>query len=230
MQVDHPSAEMYAGGWSASFSDRSRDGPSGDEIVARGLAELEAAAPKAARVFLFLLPGGRPRRRGGKGVAAPVDAVFLLLPLGRPGPRFSGTPTSPGARAARVAAEGVVAAAAAAAGAAKVFLLRLPFGRPRFRDAGGVISGASAFFSLPSGISSPPTAEPLREVMAGLSSERRGPRRREKWECALDRERSQHLNRSGEGDGTRRFGNHPYIVCTYERATAAIATADRARN
>jgi hypothetical protein len=134
---------------------------------------LEAAAPRAERVFLFLLPGGRPRRRDGEGAAAAIDAVFLPLPLGRPGPRFSRRPTSPGARAARVAAEEVVAAAAAAVRAAKVFLLRLPFGRPRFRDAGGVISGASVFFSLPSEIPSPPTAESLSEDMAGLRSEER---------------------------------------------------------
>jgi hypothetical protein len=159
-----------------------------------------------------------------------VDVDFLPLPLGRPGPHFSGTPASPRARAARVAAEGVVAAAAATTRATKDFLLRLPFGRLRFRDAGDIISVASAFFSLPSGISSPPTAEPLREDMAGLSSERRGSRQREKWECALDRERPQHLKRSGEGDSTRCFGNHPCIVCTYERATAMIAIADHGRN
>jgi hypothetical protein len=57
--------------------------------------------------------------------------------------------------------------------AAKVFLLRLPFERPRFRDTGGVISSASAFFSLPFEIPSPPTVEPLREDMAGLSIEER---------------------------------------------------------
>jgi hypothetical protein len=45
--------------------------------------------------------------------------------------------------------------------------------RPRFRDVGGVISDASVFFSLPHGIPSPPMAEPLREDMAGLSSEER---------------------------------------------------------
>jgi hypothetical protein len=41
-----------------------------------------------------------------------------------------------------VAVVGVMVVAATAARAAKVFLLRLPFGRPRFRDAGGAISGA----------------------------------------------------------------------------------------
>jgi hypothetical protein len=105
--------------------------------------------------------------------------------------------------------------AAVAARASKVFLLRLPFGRPRFRDAGGVISDALASFSLPSGILSPPTAEPLREDMSGLGSERRDSRRREKWECTLSHGRSQLLKRSGEGDDTRHFDNRPHIVCPY---------------
>jgi hypothetical protein len=113
-------------------------------------------------------------------VAAAVGVVFLPLPFGWLGPRFSGTPTSPGALAARIAAEVEGATAAAAARASKVFLLRLPFGRPRFRDAGGVISGALASFSLPSGILSPPTAELLREDMTGLGLERRGSKRGEK--------------------------------------------------
>jgi hypothetical protein len=67
----------------------------------------------------------------------------------------------------------VVAVADVAARATKVFLLWLPFGRPRFRDAGGIISSASVFFLLPSGIPSPSMAELLREDMAGLSSEER---------------------------------------------------------
>jgi hypothetical protein len=62
-----------------------------------------------------------------------------------------------------VAAVGVTAVAAAAARATKVFLLRLPFGHPHFRDAGGAISGASVFFPLPS----PSAGEPLGEDMAG---------------------------------------------------------------
>jgi hypothetical protein len=103
--------------------------------------------------------------------------------------------------------------AAVAVRASKVFLLRLPFGRPRFRDAGGIISGAMAPFSLPSGILSSPTVEPLKEDMTGLGSESRSSRRREKWECALSLGRSQHLKRNGEGNDTRRFGNHPRIVC-----------------
>jgi hypothetical protein len=138
----------------------------------QGLAELEAAAPRAARVYLFLLPGGHPRWRDDEGAAIVVGTVFLLLPLGRPGPHFSGTPSPPGARAAPVAAA-LVGAAAAAMRATKVFLLWLPFRRPRFRDAGGVISGASAFFPLPSETPSPPTVESLREDMAGQSLEER---------------------------------------------------------
>jgi hypothetical protein len=133
---------------------------------------VEAVAPRAARVFLFLLPGGRPRRQGDEGVATATGAVFLPLPFGRPGPRFSGMPTAPGALVARVAMKAEGATAATAARASKVFLLQLPFGRPHFRDAGGDASGALASFSLPSGTLSPPTAEPLREDMTGLGSER----------------------------------------------------------
>jgi hypothetical protein len=98
----------------------------------RGLTELEAAAPRAARVILFLLPGGRPQRRGDEGAAAAVGAVFLPLPLGRPGPRLFGTPSPPRARAAPVAVMVVGAVAAVAARAARVFWLQLPFGRPHF--------------------------------------------------------------------------------------------------
>jgi hypothetical protein len=92
-------------------------------------------------------------------------------------------------------------------------LLRLPFGRPRFRDTGGDISSASAPFSLLFGTLSPPMAEPLREGMAGLGSERRDSRQREKWGCALGHGHAQHLKRSDEGDHPRHFGNHPHIVC-----------------
>jgi hypothetical protein len=105
-----------------------------------------------------------------------VGAVFLLLPIGRPGPRFSGTLASPGAPVAWGATEVEGAAPAIAARAPKVFLLRLPFGRPHFQDAGGDISGALSSFSLPSGTLSPPTAELLREDMAELGSERRDSR------------------------------------------------------
>jgi hypothetical protein len=41
--------------------------------------------------------------------------------------------------------------AAAATSAAKVFLLRLPGGRPRLRGTGGVAAGSSAPFLLPNG-------------------------------------------------------------------------------
>jgi hypothetical protein len=126
-----------------------------------------------------------------------------------------------------VAAVVVAAVAATAARAAKVFLLRLPFGHPHFRDTGGIIFDTSAFFPLPSGTPSPPTAEPLREDMAGQSLEER---RRKEWKCALNHECSQHLKGSGEGDGTRHFGNRSRIVCTCEKATATVATADCGRN
>jgi hypothetical protein len=63
---------------------------------------------------------------------------------------------------------------AAAARASRVFLLRLPFRRPRLRDTGGTISGAWASFSLLFGTLSSPAVEPLREDMAGLGLERRG--------------------------------------------------------
>jgi hypothetical protein len=172
---------------------------------------------------LFLLPDGRPRRRGGEEAAAAVGASFLPPFLGRPGPHLLGTPSPPGARAAPVAEVGVTAVATVAARAAKVFLLRLPFRRPRFRDTGGAISGASVLFPLPS----PSAAEPLGEDMARQSLEER---RRKEEKCALNHKRSQHLKRSGEGDGTRRFGNRSRIMCTHEGATAMVATADRGRN
>jgi hypothetical protein len=97
----------------------------------------------------------------------------------------------------------VAGAAAAAARAAKVFWLRLPFGRPRFRDAGGVISGASVFFQLLFGRPGPrfsrtPTVEPLREDMTEQSSEERV-ERKEEVECALTPERFQYLMRSNRG-------------------------------
>jgi hypothetical protein len=69
MQVDHPCAEIYSGGWSAGFSSQGREGPSGGGTDARGPARV-ASTLKTAGAFLFLLPGGRPRRRGDKGAAA----------------------------------------------------------------------------------------------------------------------------------------------------------------
>jgi hypothetical protein len=152
---------------------------------------VEAVAPRAAGAFLFLLPGGHLRRRGDEGAVATTGVVFLLLPFGQPGPRFSGTPASPGTPVARGATEVEGAAAAIAARASKVFLLRLPFGRPHFRDAEGAISGALTSFLLPSGTLSPLAAEPLRDDMTGLGSERRGSRQGKKWgECPRQRARS----------------------------------------
>jgi hypothetical protein len=69
MQVDHPCAEIYSGGWSAGFSSQGREGPSEGGTVARGPAGV-ASTLKTAGAFLFLLPGGRPRRRGDEGAAA----------------------------------------------------------------------------------------------------------------------------------------------------------------
>jgi hypothetical protein len=105
-----------------------------------------------------------------------VEAVFFPLPFGRPGFRFSGTPVPLGAPVAWGATEVEAAAAVFAARASKVFLLRLPFGRPRLRDAEGAVSGASTSSLLPSGTSSPLAAEPLRDDMVGLGSEGRGSR------------------------------------------------------
>jgi hypothetical protein len=74
-----------------------------------------AATLKTAGAFLFLLPSGRPRRRDDEGAAAAAEAVFFPLPFGRPGLRFSGTPTSPEAPAAWGATEVEAAAVAFAA-------------------------------------------------------------------------------------------------------------------
>jgi hypothetical protein len=92
------------------------------------LAKMEVEASRAARVLLFLLLGGRPRRWGGEGVVAVADAAFFPLPFGWLGPRFSGMPASPGALAARVVTEVEGATAAVATRASKVLLLWLPFG------------------------------------------------------------------------------------------------------
>jgi hypothetical protein len=107
-------------------------------------------APKAAGAILFLLPGGRSRRRGDKGAAAASEAVFLPLPFGWLGLHFFGMLVSPEALVVRDATEVEGAAAATTTRASKVFLLRLPFGRPRFRDVEGAISCALTSSLLPS--------------------------------------------------------------------------------
>jgi hypothetical protein len=117
-----------------------------------------------------------------------TEAAFFPLPLGRPGPRFSGTPASPEAPAAGGAAEEEATAEAFAVRASKVLLLRLPFGRPRFRGTGGDPSGASTSFPLPSGILSSLAAEPLGDDMTGLALEGRSSESGEKWgmPCAVN--------------------------------------------
>jgi hypothetical protein len=135
-----------------------------------------AATLKTVGAFLFLLPGGRPRRRVDEGAATAAEAVFFPLPFGRSGLRFSGMPTPLGAPVAWGTMRVEAAAVAFAARASKVLLLRLPFGRPRFRDAEGTISGASTSSLLPSGTWSSLVAELLRDDMIGLGSERRGSR------------------------------------------------------
>jgi hypothetical protein len=141
----------------------------------RGLVGV-AATLKTAGAFLFLLPDGRPRRRDDEGASAAVGVDFLSLPFGRPGPRLTETPASPGAPVAWSAAEVEGATAALAVRASKVSLLRFPFGRPRFRDAGGNVSGAPSL-SFPSVGTLPPlAAEPLRDDMIGLGLERKSSR------------------------------------------------------
>jgi hypothetical protein len=71
--------------------------------------------------------------------------------------------------------------AAFVARASKVLLLRLPFGRPRFRVGDGAVSGISTPFSLPSGTLSSLAVELLGDDIIGLSSERQSSRRGEKW-------------------------------------------------
>jgi hypothetical protein len=122
-------------------------------------------APRAARVFLFLLPGGRPRRQDDEGTSIAAGATFLPLPFRRLGPRFLGAPSPP-----RTGVAPTTVAAAAAARAAKVFWLQFPFGRPHLWDAGGIIAGIAAslplLFERPgprfSGTPSPPSVETSR--------------------------------------------------------------------
>jgi hypothetical protein len=140
-------------------------------------------APRAASVFLFRLPGGRLRQRDDEGVATTAGATFFPLPFGRLGPHFleAPSPRRAGAAPTVAAAMGAAAAVATAARATRVFWLRLPFGRPRLRDAGGVIAGIATFFPLPlgrpgprfSGMPSPPASRPPGEDMDGLSSDER---------------------------------------------------------
>jgi hypothetical protein len=81
-------------------------------------------------------------------------------------------PVSPEAPAAWGATEEEAAAAAFAARASKVLLLRVPFGRPRFRDVEGAVSGTSTSLSPPSETLSSLAVEPLGDDMIGLGSER----------------------------------------------------------
>jgi hypothetical protein len=127
MQVDHPCTEIYSGGWSAGFSSQGREGPSGGGTVTQDPAGM-ASTLKTAGAFLFLLPGGRPRRRDEEGVAYTTGAVLFPLPFGRPGFRFSRMTTSLGAPVVWGMAEEEAVAAAFAMRASRVLLLRHPFG------------------------------------------------------------------------------------------------------
>jgi hypothetical protein len=163
-------------------------------------------AAKAARVFLFLLPGGRPRRWADEVATAATIAIFFLLPFGRPGPHFLGKSTPPTAEAAPTEAATVGTVTAAAARAARVFWLRLPNGQPCLRDTGGVATGLSAFLSLPfgrpslrfSGAPSPPVLGPPREDMVGLRSDGKS-EAEEVVERALNPEHPRLLKRRGTG-------------------------------
>jgi hypothetical protein len=194
MQVDHPCAEMYSGGWSAGFSSQGREGPSGGGTVARRPAGV-ASTLKTAGAFLFLLPGGHPRRRDEEGAASATGAFLFPLPFGRPGFRFSGMAASPGAPVAWGVTEGEAAAAVLAARASKVLLLRLPFGRPRPRGAEGAVSGASTSSLTPSGILSPLSGEWPGDDMTGPGSRRE---REGEVADALSNEHARYLKESGE--------------------------------
>jgi hypothetical protein len=63
-----------------------------------------------------------------------------------------------------------------------VLLLRLPFGRPRLRDAEGAVSGTSTTSLSRSGTLSPLAEEWLGDDMVGLGSRREGSSVKEKWE------------------------------------------------
>jgi hypothetical protein len=80
----------------------------------------------------------RPATKGAPAGAAVLTAAKATIPTG----------------AAATAAAGAAladSAAATAASAAKVFLLRLPGGRPRRRGTGGVAAGSFTLFLLPNG-------------------------------------------------------------------------------
>jgi hypothetical protein len=176
----------------------------------------EAVAARTARVFLFLLPGSRPRRRAGEGAAVAIDAAFFPLPFGRRGPRFLEAPSPPMAGAAPIeaAAAGVAVVVAVAARAAMFFWLQLPFGWPRLQDTGGIATGLVIFFPLPFGwpgahfseASSPPMLGPPREYMVRLRSDRKIETGEEAG-CAFDPERPQHLKRSNAGEGAGVIGS-----------------------
>jgi hypothetical protein len=105
-------------------------------------------------------------------------------------------------------------AAVAAARAAKVFWLRLPNGRPRLRDTGGVTTGLVTFFPLPFGrpglhfsrAPSPPAPRPPREDMVRLRSNGRS-EAEEVVECVLDPECPRHLKRRNAGKGAGIMGS-----------------------
>jgi hypothetical protein len=182
MQVDQPCAEMYSGGWSAGLSSQGREGPSGGGTVARGPAGV-ASTLKTAGAFLFLLPGGRPRRRDEEGAASATGAILFPLPFGRPGFHFSRMTTSLGVPVVWGRTEEEAAAAALAARASRVLLLRLPFGRPRPRGTEGAVSGASTSSLTPSGALSPLTGEWPGDDMAGPSSRKDGSSAKGRWQA-----------------------------------------------
>jgi hypothetical protein len=159
-----------------------------------------------------LLPGGHSRWRGDGAAAAAVGTTFFPLPLGRPGPRFSGALSPSRARDAPAVATVAGVAVATTAMVARVFCLWLPFGCPSFQDAGGVTTGVLVFFLLPFGrpgprLSETPPAlvvEPTREDMAGQCSEGKDEVEQEvkctlNPKCPLDLRRS---GRGGEGVGS----------------------------
>jgi hypothetical protein len=140
-----------------------------------------ASTLKTAGAFLFLLPGGRPRR-DEEGVATVARAVFFSLPFGRLGFRFSRMPAPLGAPVAWGVAEEEAAAAAFAVRASRVLLLRLPFGRPHPRGAEGADSGTSISSLSPSGTLSLLARKWLGDDMVGPSSSREGSSAKEKWQ------------------------------------------------